>query len=262
MKSTSVNSFSFHRLDQVWSFYEPGVKRYLLWTLLIVVVAFAFAYIGKETKSMNVFSMSMTLMAIPFYLGATAFTFYRDRSLTCQLPATSGEKFTFMLLFCYLILPLCIFLIWMGMEGVAALFGNDELIFSAQKKLANEYLSEINMSFKPIMNYAALNRITSDMFAASIVLYIVIAAKRQRFMMAIGGAIGSMVAVGLISGIYTAVRMISFVKEHDYDVNEEIIAPFLSECIFDIMTWTLYVSPIISVIIIYLSWRKLKSFQI
>ncbi len=111
MTTTDNNRFSFRRLDRVWAFYEPGTRRYLLLTVLVTAVAHLMSLVANATMSLDLFSISSIIVSLPFYFGASAFIFYHDRTLTCQLPATAAEKFVFMTLFCYVVVPLTTFIV-------------------------------------------------------------------------------------------------------------------------------------------------------
>lgn len=266
MSNPDINRFSFSRLDLVWAFYEPGIKRYLLWALIIVMVGFAFSFISYHINSTNLFSISSFIVGLPALFGATAFTFYQDRTLTCQLPATAAERFIFILLFTFIVVPVSVMMIWLGLDGIAVLCGSDEIIFNSYKRLLAECnekapfltteLSSLSSRFSPWM------RILTDNFPASVALYLVIACNKQRFMKAVAGVVVVNVLIGLASGIYAIYNMVSLFKDSEGIIPEDRLGELIATNITDLIFFLHFLSPALSLIVIFFAWRKIKSVQV
>lgn len=102
--------------------------------------------------------------------------------------------------------------------------------------------------------------------STAVVLLIVIATEKQRFMKAVAGVIVAGVAVGIVSGVFMIVRMVDFFSSAEFArASEEDIMPVITNVLMngvnDIANFSLCVVPAIIIICLYLSWRKFKSFQ-
>lgn len=264
MSKPDINRFSFSRLDQVWAFYEPGIKKYLLWTLLLVTVGFAFAFLSYETKSVKLFSISTFFVGLPPLFGATAFAFYKDRSFTCQLPATAAERFFFILLFTFIVVPAATFIAWFGLDGIAVLCGSDEILINSYKRYLDYYQNMApTIDMIPLAKASPYLRVLTDILPASVALYLVIACKKQRFMTAVGGIIVCWIAVGLISGILAATKIFPIAKQYAGTAAfENQVGEATANAVYDIMLTMTAVSPALAIIVTYLAWRKFNSFQV
>jgi len=265
MTPTDNNRFSLHRLDRVWSFYEPGTRRYLLLTALATVVAYLMSMVANATMSLDLFSISSLVVTVPFYFGASAFIFYHDRTLTCQLPATAAEKFVFMTLFCYVVVPLTIFIVWTGIDSIACLCGVKTITLETVKQLLINELDIYNSSALVTAIYDMQHqwmRLFMDLLPTTVFFYIVVATSKQRFMKAFAGVIVTNISVGLACGIYTAVVMISHLIEIDGEISASILTGLIIECATNAMLASVFISPLLSCIGLYLVWRKIKRFQI
>ncbi len=271
MRTAATNTFSFSRLDQVWSFYAPCTTRYLMWAAIATVVSYLMYLLADKTDVIGMMSISGTLLGAFAYMAPTAFTFVRNRSLVCQLPATAAEQFTFMLLFSYVAVPLTMAAIWLSLEGISGLCGYDNSMFATMQRL---YASELDAAHMGIFNdfYNLLMKRTrwlqylSWAMSTAVVLLIVIATEKQRFMKAVAGVIVAGVAVGIVSGVFMIVRMVDFFSSAEFArASEEDIMPVITNVLMngvnDIANFSLCVVPAIIIICLYLSWRKFKSFQ-
>ena len=102
--------------------------------------------------------------------------------------------------------------------------------------------------------------------STAVVMLIVIATEKQRFMKAVAGVIVAGVAVGIVSGVFMIVRMVDFFSSAEFArASEEDIMPVITNVLMngvnDIANFSLCVVPAIIIICLYLSWRKFKSFQ-
>lgn len=266
MSNPDINRFSFGRLDQVWAFYEPGIKRYLLWTFIIVAIGFTFNYISYHINSTNLFSISSFIISLPALFGATAFTFYQDRTLTCQLPATAAERFIFILIFTFIVVPVSVMMIWLGLDGIAVLCGSDEIIFNSYKRVlaeCNEEVPFLTTELSSILSrFSPWMRILTDIFPASVALYLVIASKKQRFMMAVAGVVGVNFLIGLASGIYAVYNLVPLFEYSEGIIPEAQLGEIMATNITDLTLFLQFLSPVSSLIVIFFAWRKIKSVQV
>ena len=105
-------------------------------------------------------------------------------------------------------------------------------------------------------------RIITELLPTTVFFYIVLATSKQRFMKAFAGVIVVETLMGVTSGIYTAIVMVSHLLEVNGQANEAILIGLTIECAKDVMFAYMVISPLLSGIGLYLAWRKIKRFQI
>lgn len=271
MRTAATKTFSLNRLDQVWSFYAPCTTRYLMWAAIGTVVSYLMYLLADRTGVIGMMSISGTLLGTFAYMAPTAFTFVRNRSLVCQLPATAVEQFTFMMLFSYVAVPVTMAAIWLSLEAISGLCGYDNSMFATMQRL---YASEMNAAeigifndfYELLMKRARWLQYLSWAMSTAIVMLIVIATEKQRFMKAVAGVIVAGVTVGIASGVFMIVRMVEFFSSVEFAAeSEEDIMPVITDVLMngvnDIANFSLWVVPVVTIACLYLSWRKFKSFQ-
>lgn len=259
-----MNKISFGGLERIWTFSEPILLRYMAVTAGIVFLSYLGAFVGVSIKSSHLFSISLVIIMLPFYFGPAAFSFFRDRTLTTQLPVTANDKFVFMVIFCYCVIPLTMFMAWVVPESIFRMFGAPEITIDAYKQMIIDDVQGHTAVVEAIssMKYAWMRAIT-ELLPVAVCMYIVVAARRQRFMLAFAGIVGTNVALGFVSGLYTAVKMVNYIfVNRPHDISEPALMEFIFQCVRELSVGMVVLLPVLTVVVLCMTWHKIKRFQI
>ncbi len=149
------------------------------------------------------------------------------------------------------------------MESIASLCGVKAITLDTVKQLL---ISEMNHSQAIITAISNVQRqwmqIVTELLPATVFFYIVIATSKQRFMKAFAGVVVCNILLGMTSEIYTATVMINHLIETDGHTSEPVLTGLIIECVKKALYAWVLISPLLSVIGLYLAWRKIKRFQI
>lgn len=258
-----TDKFSFQRIDQIWSFYHPAIIRQWMWTLIAVVALFLIAALARAIDSFGTFSLVNTMVCAPVYLGPLVFTYYNDRAMQIQLPATACEKASFYIFHSLIVMPVAVLTLWLSLNGLSALWGNGITIYDY---FMDHLLDEFTSAGISIMSpQFIIQRLFMELLPVSVTLYTVLAARSHRVIKGICAAIGTLIAYGILSGIVgfvaalTNVQMFTGSSEEICSDNRTV--EFVTKMMSDLMLTLTVFSAITVVFFIYLIYRKVKRMQ-
>lgn len=255
--------YSMQGLGRAWCYYEPAMLRFSMWSALVVVLCFLLALAGTRLHSMQACSTAFTILSFPVYLSSIAFAIYRDRTPAIQLPLLASEKITVMAGFSFIIFPLAMLMLWMSLEGIASLFISGPSVYQSFIDMALAKTGEYEQMAFASLQSAWYNRIGNDLLPTAVCLYVVIATRSQRIMKGVAAIVLTLVAIGIVSAIFTLFGVFHYMSDLEAgNFNEQAFAVWIIEEVKYMMKVFFIVSPCLTALIIYMSWRKLKSVQI
>lgn len=257
-----TDKFSFQRIDQIWSFYHPAIMRQWIWTIIAVVALFQIAVLARATDSIALFLLVNTLMCAPVYLGPLVFTYYNDRAMQIQLPATACEKATFYLFHSLIVIPLAVLVLWLSLNGLSSIWNDGETIYTYFTTQLMDGLNVIGVNY---MSWKfVLQRSFTELLPVSAALYTVLAARTHRVIKGIAAAISTLIAYGILSGIagfITAYNNLQGLKGMSEPEIENASSHLATIVMTDIVLAMSIFAAVFNILFIYLIYRKVKRMQ-
>lgn len=252
--------FSSGRFGLLWDFYRPGILRQLGWMAAGLLCLYILAILTRAANSFGLFGLVNTMIVLPIYLGPLVFAVYRDRSLQTLLPASGIEKALFMLLYTVVAVPLAEVVIWYGIEGVFGVFGvAPDVLRSFDGKIKESFM-ELGIADYDVFNPL---RLATELLPAVVCLYVVVSSRGQRVLKGIGGIVGTVVAMGLVSGIYGAYMGFRFAMlESDGMAMEEAVRITVAEATPTLIAVMSVIVPLLLLLAVAITWRRITKVQV
>ncbi len=183
--------------------------------LLITYLGLVADYCYRTTFGYPLFSsvVSYIVFGAPF-----VFALGRERALELQIPATAAERTAVPVLFCFIVAPVGLSLLWEIYESIGAAFGvPSDLLRILNKMYAKGepeltgFLDSVNYRSFTYMLCGILGNITPMAFG----LYAALIARRSPVMSTIAGLVIGMVALGVVCMIFGIVIAITELTKAD-----------------------------------------------
>lgn len=174
-------------------------RRHMLRQVLIYVVAVVALYLLSvipQTTLLSVIlqSLSTFVMSLLLCFGPLVFADENSRQLTVLLPVRASEKFTVILLWCFVAVPFIIWATWTVM-WCATLWTDVAVSFGELYGVTGNEILEI------LYPWLCASKVAQDSIIVLIVLWVALAARRGVTSKAVLAAFGAMVGFGIIGMI-------------------------------------------------------------
>lgn len=257
--------FSAERFGQVWDFYRPAIMRQWWGTVAAMFVIYMLALLARATDSMGLFTLTTTLLVVPYYVSPLAFAAYRDRAVQVLLPASGAEKATFMLLYTIVVFPLAIVAIWFSIEGLFSMVGIEGNVLNAfDGRIARDF-DKLQIGNVRLFSF---QRVVSELLPGLVCLYVVVSSRTQRVMKGIGGIVAAVVAEGFVGGVYglwlgfKIASLHNFNGELDAAQVEDAALAIVRDTAPVVLTVVSVLLPLLLIVGIVLTWRRIVNVQV
>lgn len=237
--------------------FKNSIRIYLLLSILITPTCYLLSqiliYLGGN--ELGIYYCLSSIVALLIYFSPLVFA-RRDETLIAQLPVKAVEKWGFYMLFCLIIVPAIVEAIWFGLD-FAFKFCGIGVDLTKQMFDAVKINSDI---FNPIAKtiLVIVSAIQTAMMIV-IVLYAVISANRHRVIKGLMTLVGTLVGIGIFSGILGAFVAVAKLNENpSLAQHPENLVNSMSSILMVIYP-TLFVVFIISS---YLCYRKINHCEV
>lgn len=254
--ATIDNSFSWHRVGMVGIFHRSQIRRQIIIYTAIVATLFILSALPGSFFGF-IQSLEATVLGFMFYLGPIAFA-YSSRVTETMLPARASEKFTFYLIYSLLIIPVVIYGGWTILWVCFQWIDNVVPFWSLGKKLLTT--GALEFVDKPIWWLNIFSALPPVVTA----LWIAVTAKSSPVLKSIVGVIGTLFAIGLISGIVGVVNaLIEIDAAKIADTSSDTIAETIKDGIIYNLIYVISICSVIYATIgLTFTYRKIAHRQI
>ena len=202
------NRFSWRRVGMVGRFYYPRLKWQLIaYPIASICLTLLISTLIKLELPALATAPFSTALSFIVYLGPLFFTAKAAREVETTLPATAGEKATFMILYSLVVIPL---LTWIPQYTVQLLmFGQ---IIPTDEILKHTMPANANIDTASIMQFAIKSIPANVLIYFAVILtclYAVVSVKRNRIVMSIVFCIVYQIAVSIVTVIYFIFKIIN-----------------------------------------------------
>ena len=192
----------------VADYYRRPMLRQMLMTLIAVVALYLLTMSTQMPFLSGFFKgVSALLMSLLFYIGPLVFADENSRQLTALLPVRASEKFTVILLWCFVAVPLIIGATWTLMW--CATFWADAAV-----SLRELYGVKGSHMLEILYPWLCALRVAQDSITVMIVLLVSLTARKGVISKGVLAAFGTMVGfgiagtvIGLMSTMFVMSRM-------------------------------------------------------
>lgn len=179
----------------VVDYYRRPMLRQVLIYVIAVVALYLLSVIPQTTLlSVMLQNISTFVMSLLLCFGPLVFADENSRQLTVLLPARASEKFTVILLWCFVAVPFIIWATWTVM-WCATLWTDVAVSFGELYGVMDNHTLEI------LYPWLCAIRVVQDSITVLIVLWVALAARRGVTSKAVLAAFGTMVGFGIIGMI-------------------------------------------------------------
>ncbi len=192
------------RMGLLARFYSPTIRIHMILSVICVLLSYLIQLLAVLQEWHLLLSLGSILVYMPFYTAPLVFARYSDRTLSLSLPASTFEKPLFALLYCFVVTPLLMALVWYCSMGVASLFTSHADVTTCILNMADRQLSEggiSNLSVSDLNRY----RWVTEMLAPMIALYVVLNVRRSPVVFGIVAIFVTLVVLSLTGGIIAGV---------------------------------------------------------
>lgn len=187
-----VNDFSWQRVDMVARYYYPSIRRQIIiYPAISVAVGIATFFMYNSPISTIFAGILSMVLSFMFYFGPIVFTRRSDRAIETMLPATSGEKATFLLLYSFIVIPLLVYLPQFLIQRI--------LIWTIP---SNDLFMTINDLTSKFVGKTFGLSMAQSLVPLATCLYVVMRVKNNRAILGMVWAVVSLIGMGVISAIY------------------------------------------------------------
>lgn len=263
-------SFNLARFTNLWSFYHPRMMRFWLFAGAAILVGYLGLAFNVLTGNLFLYTLFSALVSYPILGAPIVFALGRDRALELQLPASPLERLAVMALFCFVVVPIGLSLLWYIFEIIGSGFGVPKDLNIVASKLyltpseqevagIDSLLSEhANMAIYSTL--ANLTPLATGLFAAMI-------ARRSPVLTTIGGLIVGYVLLCLFAGVGGVVfAVIDIWDDPDQIVEtfgpDKINVPFVLDMVKTVIELMAFFGLFMAVVLLPLMYRKIKRAQL
>lgn len=186
------NDFSWQRVDMIARYYYPSIRRQLIiYPAISVAVGIATFFMYNSPLSTIFAGILSMVLSFMFYFGPIVFTRRSDRAIETMLPATTGEKATFLLLYSFIVIPLLVYLPQFLVQRI--------LIWTMP---SNDFFMTINDLTSKFIGKTFGLSVAQSLVPLATCLYVVMRVKSNRAILGMVWAVASLIVTGICSAIY------------------------------------------------------------
>lgn len=264
-QNQNINKFSWRRVLDFGLLYKSAIANQFIIFFVIITLAYLclLPVRGFKTEANFAFyTMMSVLVAYCLYAGPLIFS-RRDDSLLTQVPATIGEKTAFCLIYSIIVVPLFVEGVWYSFNIIGGIILDNGDI---DKAIKSTVLSKYNFEFTPkIIAATIVNTVCQTAAIVLTVLFVVIKAKKYRFIKGLLTPLLVLLTLGIIGGIYGIVVAIAEFDNSGLSFAEPSQGKFLEHVLLEVSTITFaadFALVIYSVIIGYCIYLHNKKHQV
>lgn len=272
--AAAVNSFSMHRsyMSGICSF--PAIKcQLLIYSLVSVAVYIIYLLMHPVNEVIRLAVYSMLSSALSFMISFAPIVFARyDVAIETLLPAKAVEKFLFMVVYSFILIPIAIYVPYSILNGIVSWISPDYALDSllaptaSISKASVETLME-SLNTTELKFFALISKVDTIVPSAACLLA-VISYRRNRAAMGIVWAVVSMIGFAIIGGLWGFYMAINAFRSGELDaMNDMALNPDrITQEIIGSMKGLLAIMAgtgiLAMTVLTYLTYRKIKNRQI
>ncbi|MCM1504210.1 MAG: hypothetical protein NC127_03330 [Muribaculum sp.] len=271
MDSTiNFDSFSCRRAAMVGRFYLPRLKWQLIaYPIASVCLSLLFSVFIKIELPALVIAPLSSILSYMVYLGPLFFLVMAAREVETSLPATAGEKASFMIMYSMIVIPLLVYgplwIVQIMMFGTIA--PTDEIM----RHLMPPNAADIDWT--PIARWSLKSipvNLLSAFAAILTCLYAVVSLKRNRIVLSVVYVIVYQIVVVIAASVFAGIKItrsgifqeIASAKLTTPDAVTEEITAVMTDIMPGMMWLMGGVSLTVCIAMTYLIYRSIKRFQV
>ncbi len=226
--ATAINSFSMRRsyMSGICSF--PAIKcQLLIYSLVSVAVYIIYLLMHPVNEVIRLAVYSMLSSALSFMISFAPIVFARyDVAIETLLPAKAIEKFLFMAVYSFILIPIAIYVPYSILNGIVSWISPDYALDSllaptaSISKASVETLME-SLNTTELKFFALISKVDTIVPSAACLLA-VISYRRNRAAMGIVWAVVSLIGFAIIGGLWGFYMAISAFKSGEFDAMNDI----------------------------------------
>lgn len=193
--------FSWARTLSIAGMYRSGIRKHLIICICAVLACYALmALIASVTsKSLAIYGLLSTLLSFYIYTSPIVFA-GRDRSLMGQLPVLPSEKLAFYTIYSFIVIPFVVEGLWFLLSWIGSFFLPIGNLYGFMKlKALTE--SQVDIT-NPELVFSTITNVITCAAMIGISMWIVFTKHNNCLIKCILSALGFLLGIGFISGIF------------------------------------------------------------
>lgn len=262
-------NFKLTRFTHLWSFYHPRMMKYWIFgggLLLFGYLGLVFNYKIGEMLGYSLFS---SIISYVIFGAPLVFALGRERALELQIPANTAERAAVPFLFCYVVVPIGLGLLWEFFQCIGAAFGlPHDILKSAQTMFIKE-----DISLTPLINefsggnslYWLSMGFMGNLLPLTAGLYAAIVARKNPIIMTVVGVIVGFVFLVFLSfgfGVYAALTDMDFINIIDQASDEVPDPGIIMFIVKSVLKFMALASIVLVCVMLPVMYRRIKRAQI
>lgn len=207
---SNTDRFSWRRVAMVARYFAPRLRWQMILYPVLSAIIFCFSYIAIAA---NQFTLGTTIAGITSYFFCFApivFGTRRDSAYFATLPALGSEKFAFVIIYCFFVIP---FLIYMPMLILDVIFPSAD---SNSLSVTVRMLKEAGIESVSMVQIA-LSSCVSTCAQTALCLWVVMASSVHRVLKGILIPLAINFVFGVITGIIMSINLLSGISTRSAD---------------------------------------------
>ncbi len=208
---TSIDNFSWRRVWMLFLYMLPSLKKQLiLYPLILILFAlicvwfYCLGWMGAADLA-----ICNTLCVLMFFFAPGSLAKHNNRFIIAQMPAKPSEKFTFLLIYYWVVIGILTLGFWELINGILSRYISLDMdmqeIYTAMTGVLGSKMGVIKLA-----------GILTSFAVQSFALFGVVSSKQNRLITAIFYSLGAYVGMCLLSGIIGGVIAILGIFKYDF----------------------------------------------
>lgn len=248
--------FSWKRVGMVVDYYLPTLRKQILWYPVAIVAMFLIVYacqfMGKVMAEASVAIMGASSFML--YWAPLILCRHDDRVVLTQLPVTAAEKWTVLIVYFFVVIPILIYGLIYVLSGLVMWLTPE-----------HEFYIRQYAKFKDLVWMTIATRF-SEWLPAALCLWATLHFKANRALMSMLTSGVVVIISGVIGAVYGVIMMLAgfndAVAGKDPITDTDLLSNQIIHSMSPLVTWVGALSAVAFIVMLVLIYRKLKNIQI